>query len=77
MNDDIYDFLRTKLYTNKLGKNKEIVVEQFRKIINEHSLENDSKTPDFILAEYLYDCLQNANMLIGRRSMWYNPTDEK
>ena len=30
-------------------------------LINTHSLENDSDTPDFILSEYLVGCLQAFN----------------
>lgn len=37
-------------------------MEEFRKeletLINRHSLENGSDTPDFILAQYLTDCLE-------------------
>jgi len=36
-------------------------MEEFKKelehLINMHSIENGSNTPDFILAEYLCDCL--------------------
>jgi hypothetical protein len=53
-------------------KRKEIVKE-FQEIINRYSLENDSNTPDFILAEYLWDCLISANILICARIAWYNP----
>ena len=40
-------------------------------LINKHSLENDSDTPDFILAEYLNDCLIAFNKAVNRREEWY------
>ena len=33
------------------------IVRELTDIINKHSLENGSDTPDFILAEYLVSCL--------------------
>jgi len=36
-------------------------------LINKHSLENDSDTPDFILAEYLTNCLGNFNIATKAR----------
>lgn len=35
------------------------VVREFAQTINKHSLENGSDTPDFILAEYLMNCLES------------------
>lgn len=40
-------------------------------LINEYSLENDSDTPDFILAEYLYYCLESFAWASNRRRTWY------
>ena len=31
--------------------------EQLETLINKHSMENGSNTPDYILADYLFDCL--------------------
>lgn len=31
------------------------------RLVNRYSLENESETPDFILAEYLVFCLENYN----------------
>lgn len=39
--------------------------------INNHSLENNSNTPDFILAEYLTDCLETFDKAINKRENWY------
>ena len=40
-------------------------------IINGHSKENGSDTPDFILAEYLTDCLDAFDKAVTRRTYWY------
>jgi hypothetical protein len=40
-------------------------------LINQHSMENGSNTPDFILAEYLDDCLQVFDKAMFRRAKWY------
>ena len=40
-------------------------------VINKHSQENGSDTPDFILAKYLFWCLQNFNEAIRHREEWY------
>ena len=53
----------------------EEIVSKFAEIINLYSLETDSNTPDFILAEYLWDCLMSDNILIGARSVWHNSTN--
>lgn len=42
-------------------------------LINRHSQENDSDTPDFILAEYLIDCLEAFDKATKRRTEWYEP----
>ena len=54
---------------------------QFRKelatLINRHSLENGSDTPDFILAEYLSGCLKAFDNAFERRLIWYGGEKEK
>jgi len=47
------------------------VVREFASVINRNSLENDSNTPDFILAQYLVDCLMAWNRTINVRAGWY------
>jgi hypothetical protein len=39
--------------------------------INRHSAENGSDTPDFILAEYLTDCLAAFDKATRARDAWY------
>jgi hypothetical protein len=40
-------------------------------LINRYSLENGSNTPDFLLAEYLADCLEVFETSIQRREQWW------
>lgn len=48
---------------------------QFQKeleiLINQYSKENDSDTPDFILARYLNAVLENFNAAVMDREQWY------
>lgn len=44
---------------------------QVEKAINCHSMENGSNTPDFILAEYLTDCLAAFDKASTAREKWY------
>ncbi len=50
-------------------------MEDFRKkienLINIHSLENGSDTPDFILSQYLIDCLKAFDKALQAREEWY------
>lgn len=40
-------------------------------LINKCSREQDSNTPDFILAEYLMACLSAFEVASNRREVWY------
>ena len=40
-------------------------------IINGHSMENGSNTPDFLLAEYMVSCLELFNRTTAKRDKWY------
>lgn len=40
-------------------------------LINRHSMENGSDTPDFILAKYLQGCLETFNATVKLRDSWY------
>ena len=44
---------------------------ELEKLINQHCKENDSNTPDFILAQYLLGCLMVFNTAIQQRETWY------
>ncbi len=44
---------------------------ELENLINKHSIEGGSNTPDFILAEYLKQCLETFDMCARRREEWY------
>lgn len=50
-------------------------MKQFRKelenLINRYSKENGSDTPDFILARYLTNALENFDAAVKERESWY------
>jgi hypothetical protein len=54
---------------------KNINIQQFRldlcRIINRHSLDCRSNTPDFILADYLVDCLLSYEKIHEKNEKWY------
>ena len=46
-------------------------------LINKHSKENASNTPDFLLAEYLNSCLINYGNVVSKRDKWLGINQEK
>lgn len=68
-----YQIPEENKHAMKTSISRKEIIEEFQSIINRYSLENDSNTPDFILAEYLFDCLITGHLLICKRTMWYNP----
>lgn len=51
--------------------NKSKFLEELTTLINYHSMENGSGTPDFLLAEYLLCQLNTWNEYTTRREKWY------
>jgi len=41
-------------------------------LLNRHSRENASNTPDFILADYMLGCLTAFETATQRRDQWYS-----
>jgi len=56
---------------NITNENMQSFKEELCSLINKYSIENGSGTPDFILAEYLIDCLHALNFCIYSREGWY------
>ena len=44
---------------------------ELKKLINRHSQENNSNTPDFLLASYLIDCLIAFEKTVVAREIWH------
>ena len=53
--------------------------EELENLINKHSQENGSDTPDFILARYMNDCLDAYNTAVKSRDkhFGYDPWADK
>jgi len=45
--------------------------EELRHIINCNSVENDSDTPDYLLAQYLVACLDTYRTTVRARDEWF------
>jgi hypothetical protein len=66
--EDQIDKVEAGSYAIVMKGNFELQLEQ---LINSHSKENDSNTPDFILAQYLIACLEAFNRASLAREKWY------
>lgn len=49
---------------------------KIERAINECSAENGSNTPDFILAQFLIDCLLAFDAAVQAREQWYDHKSE-
>jgi hypothetical protein len=45
---------------------------ELAELINRHSLENDSDTPDYLLSKFMIGCLYNYQMAVRARDKWFN-----
>ena len=45
--------------------------EELESLINRHSIENESDSPDFLLATFLIDCLRIYAKTVKARDKWY------
>lgn len=52
---------------NKIGDFRK----ELERLLNCMSMENCSDTPDFILAQYMTDCLEAHDRAVNRREVWY------
>ena len=59
-------FARPQQESERGGFQKEL-----KTLLNRHSKENASNTPDFILARYLCACLAAWDEAVQRREAWY------
>jgi len=63
--------LKTCIMAYKEDGSKMTFEEALTNLINKYSEENGSNTPDFILAKYMYECLENFNSAVSAREKWY------
>jgi hypothetical protein len=57
--------------SKKIEEDKTKFQDELSALINRHSIENGSNTPDFILAEYLRQCLDIFDTITKRRDSWW------
>ena len=48
--------------------------DEVQSLLNRHSRENKSQTPDFILAQYLASALEAYEQAVNSRDSWYSIT---
>ncbi len=55
-----------------VGKKKEeSFIEELTSLINRHSMEGASNTPDYILAQYMNSCLLAFDTAVQQRETWH------
>ena len=52
------------------------IVRDIAQVVNKYSLEQESQTPDYILAEYMLKSLSALNRLMRDRDYWYFGTED-
>jgi hypothetical protein len=65
-----FPIINPKQFNLSFTQNKKFK-QELESLINRYSLENGSDTPDFILAQYLVDCLKVYARIARRRDKWY------
>jgi hypothetical protein len=50
---------------------KQTLSSDLEKLLNSHSAETASGTPDFILAEFMMHCLRSFNAAVCAREAWH------
>lgn len=51
--------------------NRDAFKKELSDLINRHCIENGSNTPDYMLADYLFACLENFERTTQQRETWY------
>lgn len=68
---------RQRGHSKLVVKNGKIIEEisaferELQSLVNRHSKENESNTPDFILAQYMVNCLNAFTLASRAREKWY------
>ena len=66
-------------YMNLIGVTNEALntfEKELSNLLNSYSMENGSDTPDYMLAQYLRNCLENYNRTIVMREKWFGRYSE-
>lgn len=54
-----------------MSQNAPTFSQELSTVLNRHSKENGSNTPDFMLAQFLENCLESWDKVISNREAWY------
>ena len=57
--------------------NDEDLKRQLSVIMNTHGIDNECSTPDYILAEYLIDCLKSYKKIHDDNRIWHGLSIEE
>lgn len=60
---------------SSLHPKKSSLHRDLKDVLNKHSAENESNTPDYILADHLINCLEIFNEAVKDRAGWYGRMD--
>jgi len=52
-------------------------LEELRELLNKHSREGQSNTPDFLLRDFIVGCLEAFEKTVRQREAWYGRTTEE
>lgn len=63
--------IHLKCYDQSVEQSTPNFEKELQHLLNRFSKENGSNTPDFILAEYLNNCLITYNKALQKRETWY------
>lgn len=81
MLDDYYDKECQKVfdYYRRIAMDNNALEKELAELLNRHSCEQASNTPDFVLANYLMNCLRAYNDAIHMRQNWHGakPGEDK
>jgi len=50
---------------------RDALIHDMTELLNTYSMEQESDTPDFILAEYLVNCLDAFSVAAARSNQWW------
>ena len=60
-----------------IGRNEGQLLVELQHLLNKFSIENGSNTPDFMLANYLVDCLKTFDSIVNAREQWYGRQNDQ
>ncbi len=58
-------------FPSSLPPEPETFEEKLSSLINKHSMENTSNTPDYLLAKYLIMCFDAYSLTVKQRDTWF------